>query len=1786
MDCGPPRQSRTYSSIYNAAHVNPLLDDLLGTGSWTASQVPAFAVGSWMEMDAGESMLIRGVVTQGRGEAVNAIQFVKAFRIEYRQGDSLGSNVALSGTFSTTTTAKTTFFFDSPIFARYIRIVVLQWSTSISMRAGLLVNSYTSCFASATSLQGSVFVDACTCLSGAYKSVNAVHRRATALVPGGAQLSTLANRNTSTCASTAVFDSTAGPTAKGGVTFNRDLAQYLDGGQHTFKISTNGGFTAVVVVKFTGMATNSERIFDFGDGENMNNILMWRISTTSSLFYIGMQNGNQRCQLIPTASVLTDTWTTIVVRYTSSTRILELRTGGTTDTILCTFAIADRTVTKTFVGKSNWASDAYSNVTIAGLYAVDAALSDPEIVQIVADMYMGNDVLQSCQACSQNTVSGSGSTQIEQCECVAGSFKSILPPDVNRRALVLVPLRAQLLDPTSRSTDLINLKTGVDGWRLVRFLPPTSKTWYSQNDNLLGISSRGTAYDYNTEWSVPFGVFDEFCFSTLYFNEWTYCSKNAAIGEFYNVSSRPVLKSSLSNTSHTISFVYRQTVTTDPFIKAKSALYSEALRGQNLEAIATDGGMCVWVRSSDNKPSVDPTGGPGRRGALSFDRSLSQYLDGGSRTLNIASNGGLTFVSLVMFATWDGSVANMCLLDFKGTNNERLVVSRTSADATKLSFYLRDAAGLICNMWSFGDIIENTWLTLVGTSQDRTIIFKIGNGMLRSYACNNSLSDFRVTHTLLGASTYALNPDFHGLIAGLYIVDAALGDIEIAEISDRMARGDIVLQACASCPFNTFKVGVGNMLSSCAACPLNSASAPAAVVVTNCTCNAGVIGDDGGPCTLCVAGTYKEKTGSLPSTCDLCPITTYSTLLGATNISTCQICPPDSDGPRGSNVRSNCSCNAGFTGANGETYLQCAQGTFKFTSGSAACTTVACPSGQFASAQASNVARMCTSTQNIQCPATLSTVLAGGSAAYGNDGLFGSLAHSAVQAGPHTFMINFQQNRSIQFVKSFNRADVSGTRSDGAEIRVGSSTTWQHNTVCATLNADAIQILNCNGIGQYIFIVARNANALNFIELQAFSACTPCPLGTTSPENSVAPTACQCLAGSFEEVAVSNLPSASRSYSSTYNTAHLASRLDDLSGSQSWAPSTNNANGEFMELDTGSPMHVVGLITQGRGPVSPKEYVTKFQVEYRLGDVLGAGQSFLNTTFSMSSLKREHTFSPAINARYIRIKPTEWNSWIGLHVALVVKSCALCIASAESAQGSTSESACSCKIGTYRLIPPASSRAVALVPGHAQFSTLQDRTSRVYESTAIFDSTAGLPSNNRGAATFDRTLVQYLSGGAQKFLISSNTGFTVIANAMFTGTAATGAWERIIDFGITSNDGNIVLARSSTSTQLTWGIRNGAVDCAVLSLSNSVPQNTWLRIVAQYYSSNFRLNLTVNGVSSTVICPSARTDKITTNTFVGRSLWTGDASFQGKIAGLYAVDALLPDAEISQIISSMDIGDDTLQVCALCPPDTYKTGVGDEVCTSCPLNSRSIAGATALVNFICDLGYTGPDGSPCTLCTAGKFKSTLGSLACTSCGAGKYSVTDGSTNALLCLQCTPDSNSQIASSSKAACTCNAGSAGLDGGPCNLCVAGTYKTSSGPTPPACTGCVSGKYSTTVGATSITTCLDCPLLAVPGPQRGGGGLQACCRAHPASQHQCAGAGKPALEHSSAGSEDKLPEGRVRLLRAAKHQPHPGRAEQDAKHAVDAPRAVLEHPARAEHAGAPGRVRVRPELRSGGR
>ena len=89
----------------------------------------------------------------------------------------------------------------------------------------------------------------------------------------------------------------------------------------------------------------------------------------------------------------------------------------------------------------------------------------------------------------------------------------------------LILLKPLYYDDIYNLQSLAEIKTNVNGWRLVRFLPDTSKTWYRIDDNLLGIEQYGDLYDLTKEWSIPFGYYQEICLSTASFSHFLHYNK-------------------------------------------------------------------------------------------------------------------------------------------------------------------------------------------------------------------------------------------------------------------------------------------------------------------------------------------------------------------------------------------------------------------------------------------------------------------------------------------------------------------------------------------------------------------------------------------------------------------------------------------------------------------------------------------------------------------------------------------------------------------------------------------------------------------------------------------------------------------------------------------------------------------------------------------------------------------------------------------------------------------------------------------------------------------------------------------------------------------------------------------------------------------------------------------------------------------------------------------------------------------------------------------------------------
>jgi len=96
------------------------------------------------------------------------------------------------------------------------------------------------------------------------------------------------------------------------------------------------------------------------------------------------------------------------------------------------------------------------------------------------------------------------------------------------------------------------------------------------------------------------------------------------------------------------------------------------------------------------------------------------------------------------------------------------------------------------------------------------------------------------------------------------------------------------------------------------------------------------------PCRSCDAGTYKSSSGS--AGCALCPRDTFSAELADVYLSDCEPCAHHSHSSMGSHLSTNCTCNIGYTGADGGPCPGCRAGKYKNVNGSVPCTH--CPAGQ------------------------------------------------------------------------------------------------------------------------------------------------------------------------------------------------------------------------------------------------------------------------------------------------------------------------------------------------------------------------------------------------------------------------------------------------------------------------------------------------------------------------------------------------------------------------------------------------------------------------------------------------------------------------------------------------------------------------------------------------------------------------------------------------------------------------------------------------------------------------
>ena len=232
------------------------------------------------------------------------------------------------------------------------------------------------------------------------------------------------------------------------------------------------------------------------------------------------------------------------------------------------------------------------------------------------------------------------------------------------------------------------------------------------------------------------------------------------------------------------------------------------------------------------------------------------------------------------------------------------------------------------------------------------------HGKLISRTSGSDIPTISVTSNVFRVRFYTdTSVNYPGFV--LNIIDNRKANCELCGAGKyKIEAGNV---QCIQCIADTYSTTTGAITSSvCLACPANSAAAAASGKLNDCSCNAGFSGASGGTCTQCVAGTYTAVSASL--VCTNCLLNTYSTTPGGTSSSVCLACPANSGAAAASNNLMDCTCNAGWTGSDGEgPCVQCVAGKYKISTGDAAC--IDCVIGQYSTVVGAtlNVCQSCPS---------------------------------------------------------------------------------------------------------------------------------------------------------------------------------------------------------------------------------------------------------------------------------------------------------------------------------------------------------------------------------------------------------------------------------------------------------------------------------------------------------------------------------------------------------------------------------------------------------------------------------------------------------------------------------------------------------------------------------------------------------------------------------------------------------------------------------------------------------
>ena len=278
---------------------------------------------------------------------------------------------------------------------------------------------------------------------------------------------------------------------------------------------------------------------------------------------------------------------------------------------------------------------------------------------------------------------------------------------------------------------------------------------------------------------------------------------------------------------------------------------------------------------------------------------------------------------------------------------------------------------------------------------------------------------------------------------------------------------------CQSCLSGKYKDTVANT-ETCTDCPENSETDETLLSAfidgslnqqSTCVCKAGFYNDgtdDALNCLVCVPGTFKNVQGN--EACTNCAEGTYLYAGHADGQVACENCPLNSNSPLGSDAQEDCTCNPGFSGADGGPCVACTAGQKNVADGC-----VTCGNLEYQPDEGATECLACGPNSD-STPADRSQCLcdAGNTCA----------VNPLVQAECLVMQTQRGQSESMQDLNTVNRAFTCGAGFDeNCDIQSSHASTFCHHSICALTNTCQSAPSNeCESLSNYGSYACQGGN--------------------------------------------------------------------------------------------------------------------------------------------------------------------------------------------------------------------------------------------------------------------------------------------------------------------------------------------------------------------------------------------------------------------------------------------------------------------------------------------------------------------------------------------------------------------------------------------------------------------------------------------------------------------------------------------------------------------------------------